>query len=343
MFWWVDTYRNVPAPNFDQYGSLTHWALVAIMQLTLFSVPAFLFVSGYFVAYAGRGTRASLTWKVIRVRITRLLIPYFIWSVLFFIADLLQGIVYTPIEYATKLVVGNADGYKVFFYVPLLCQFYLLSPFLTRLARKNWQLLVAVAAIVQFGLVVVGYLNVFDVPIPGRAEIQRFTPVWTFPVWLLYYVLGIVAGMHAAPICRWLERWKWGLFAVLLVTIGLVVIEPELVCGATGKAWARGPFLISSNLYSIAFVACFLAIDQRYLPFRRLFNQAAGKTYGIYLQHAKVLEFSSRLIRRLSPQILAIQPVFVPLLIIAGVGLPWLFMSVVAKSPARGMHRYLFG
>ena len=63
LFWWTDRYRPVTVPNYDQLGSLSYWAIVVVRQLTVFSLPAFLFVSGFFVAYASRGNRSSLTWR----------------------------------------------------------------------------------------------------------------------------------------------------------------------------------------------------------------------------------------------------------------------------------------
>ena len=50
MFWWADRYRQVGSlPNYDQMGSLPYYVLAVIQQLAQFSVPAFLFISGFFI------------------------------------------------------------------------------------------------------------------------------------------------------------------------------------------------------------------------------------------------------------------------------------------------------
>ena len=55
MFWWVNRYSSLTPPNYDQVGSLSYYFLVVLKQITTFSVPAFLFVSGFFVTYAYKG------------------------------------------------------------------------------------------------------------------------------------------------------------------------------------------------------------------------------------------------------------------------------------------------
>jgi len=132
MFWWTDRYRPVSTPNFDQLGSFSYYGLSVLRQITVFSVPAFLFASGYFVAYAARG-RSAPSWKMVKVRLTNLLIPYVIWSAVIFVGDALQGITHAPVEYLERQVSGGAD--EPYLYVPLLYQFYLLSPLVVPMAK----------------------------------------------------------------------------------------------------------------------------------------------------------------------------------------------------------------
>jgi len=343
MFWWADTYRNVPAPNFDQMGSPSHWILVVVMQLTIFSVPAFLFASGCFVAYAGRGSSSGLSWKVVRVRLTNLLIPYVIWSVVLFFVDFLDGNVYSPVEYLTRFATGKADGYGVYFYVPLICQFYLLSPLIVRLARTRGRLLLVGTAIIQLSLVVISYLGFYDLLSPLLQLVRQFTPAWVCLHWVFYFALGVYCSFQMAAVKRWLERYKWILLAYVVILAVLVVFEPQAIIRSTGNERGHSPFLLSANLYSVALVLCLMAFDLPGQALNKLFRQAAGKTYGIYLLHSKILEFVARSIRYFTPQIIAISPLFLCILILLGASIPWLFMDAVARSPAKKLHRYLFG
>ena len=51
MFEWTNRYRDVAVPNFDQLGTLPYYVLMFARQFDAFGVPAFLFVSGFFIAF----------------------------------------------------------------------------------------------------------------------------------------------------------------------------------------------------------------------------------------------------------------------------------------------------
>ena len=343
MFWWADRYRPVTAPNFDQIGPLSYYGLLAIQQLAVFSVPAFLFISGFFVAYAARGSQSTLSWKTVITRIRHLLVPYVIWSGVIFVGDALQGTTYTPVEYLERLVFGRATA--AYFYIPVICQFYLLSPLVIPIARTKGKLVLVVSALLQLGIVGSRYLIPFGVETPALDLMICVTPGWSFLRWTFFFAFGVVSGFHIARLKHWLHRLKWGLLVAVVVLGVLNVLEPEVLYHTIGKdwGWGRGLFPISSNLYAVAFILCFLAFDKVTIPGSKMFRQLGKSSFSIYLLHPKVLEFAARVIRQIAPWMLAHQVVFQPLLVVMGVGGPLLFMAAVSKSPARRFYRHLFG
>jgi len=337
MFWWTDRYRPVPVPNFDQLGSPTYHVMLAIRQLSVFAVPAFLFISGFFLAYAARGNHSSLNWKVVRVRITNLLVPYIIWSVFIFIGDSLQGIFHAPTEYLLRLVIGKADG--PYFFVPLLCQFYLLSPLIVRLARaKGWWLLL-VSALVQLGALSLKYLDVFDTQVLGVGSF----PSWAFPTFAFFFPLGVVCGFHVEQLNRRLNRLGKILPVAVLVLGSLIILEPEIMYRITGNRWGYSLPTIVSVPYSIAAILWFLQFAKLAPSFSKPLYQLAKRSYGIYLLHSKVLEIVARVTRQIAPRILANPLLFSSLIFIFGLGIPLMLMSIVSRSPARKFYHYLFG
>ena len=82
MFYWTDRYRPVSVPNFDQINSISYYVTTAIRQLDAFSVPAFLFISGYFIAFMARGEKSEVTWSLVTARVKTLLPPFLIWTVI---------------------------------------------------------------------------------------------------------------------------------------------------------------------------------------------------------------------------------------------------------------------
>jgi len=339
MFWWVHRYRPVSSPNFDQLGTLPYYALLVVKQLTVFSVPAFLFVSGFFVAYTAQGSQPALNWKVVRARITTFLVPYIIWSLVIFSGDFLQGITYAPAEYLKRLTFGGAT--EAYFYIPLICQFYLLSPLVVPIAKSRGKLLLLLSAFLQLCTMSLRYLVVFGVEAPAVDLMIHLMPAWTFIRLALFFTFGVVSGFNVKQLKQWLPRLKRGLL-VAVVALGLIaILEREVMYNAVGGNWDAF-CSIPSMLYASAFILCFLAFDKVSSPFSKTIYQLGSKTYGIYLLHPKVLEFVARVTYHVAPWMLGHQVLFQPLLIVFGLGGPLLFMTAVARSPARRAYRLLF-
>lgn len=351
MFWWTDRYiPGVAVPNYDQYGSLSYYGLIAMIKLTFFAIPSFLFVSGFFIAYTSRGKQTTLSWKVVRVRIANLLIPYLIWSLVFFGADFAQSCLDscqpdTPLNYLQKLLTGGAV--TTFWYVPLIIQFYLLSFFLVPLAEKRWKTAVLLGVFAQASAIMVTYLGIAGFAVP-KGVAALFTTVY-FPRDIVYFIVGIVVGFHFTSFRRWLARVKWALLVTWLVSIVFVLLEAELIFRLGGGTYYLGHirggyFTVPMTVYVISFIFTFLAFEHVALPWANVALQLGRRSYGIFLMHVLLVSYiMPKVVYHLLPWALGRQIVYQPILIISGVGAPYLFMSLVAKSRFRRAYRYLFG
>jgi len=345
MFWW--TYRYLPGspiPNYDQAGTLPYHILSIIIKLSTFiAIPSFLFVSGFFIAYTSRGQHSQLSWKVIKIRITTLLIPYIIWSLAVFFGDWLQSCLNsctleTPGTYMAKLAFGGAT--YAYWYVIVLCQLYLLSPFFVSLAKTRWRLLLFIAILIQLGAVIMMYL------IPSLAASQFFLRL--FPRHIIYFVVGIIAGLYLSEFKQWLAHVKWVSITAVIVFGILSLYESEIIYYLTGgRAGNWGSIMpeyaiLTAILFAISFIFSFLAFDIT-IPYARIVYQLGSRSYGIFLTHWIVLEVVSRIVFLFVPWVLAYQILYQPILIISAITIPYLFMSFVAKSRFKRSYRYLFG
>jgi len=341
MFWWVHRYRPVTPPNYDQVGTIPYYILAVVNQAALFSVPAFLFISALFITYAAHGGMPVLSWRIIRTRLLNLLWPYLIWSIVIFVVDGMLGTVYSPIEYLTKLITGDAVG--AYFFIPVLAQFYLLSPFLVRWAKARPGFLLALSALLQLVLMGVPYLGgLWGYSVLAQGVVKTLD--WTFIRWAFFFVSGMVIGFRCKEVGDWLAGHRWLLLAAAVLLGVLSVVESQLIWQVTSDwDWAYTPLKLSSTFYAVVFTLAFLAWDFRFLPFRRAVERIGAVSYGIYLVHPKALELASKAIYHVAPGLLARQLVLAFLLFILMLGGCWLLMVVVAKSPARKIYRYLFG
>ncbi|MBE0410694.1 MAG: hypothetical protein IBX69_13290, partial [Anaerolineales bacterium] len=119
--------------------------------------------------------------------------------------------------------------------------------------------------------------------------------------------------------------------------------EWELLLHWSGSDWIGPRETLIDQLFAAAFLLSYIGFDKVRLPFTRQIEYLGSKSYGIYLIHSPVLEYTSRIIYHLAPTILAYQFVFQPLLYLVGFGLPLLLMALVNRSPSRRFYSFAFG
>lgn len=341
MFWWTHRYRPVSVPNFDALGTPTYYVTILFQLLTTFAVPAFLFVSGFFVAYAAKGSPRGMSWKAVRVRIVGLLIPYVIWTFAVFLGDFLQGKVYTPVEYLMRLVLLGANG--GLYFVPVLCLFYVISPLLVPWARTRWRSLLSVSALVQLVPMTFRYLSLFGQQSPWLEQLINWTPDQLIIRWAFFFPLGLVCGMYAERLGPWLHaRRRWMLCALGVAAI-LYLLESEVVYQVTADHWRQGISGLSFSVYAVAVIMAFLAYGDARITGGRWLSQLGTRSYGVYLLHPPVMELGARILYHVSPWMLGVQVLFQPALLALGLGVPLLFMLAVSRSRLRWVYRYLFG
>ncbi len=341
LFWWTDRYLPVSVPNFDQWDSPTYYSLRVIEQLIIFAIASFLFVSGFFIAFATQRTQPTIGWNIVGVRIKNLIIPYLIWSILIILGEQVQGAGYSFLQISRKLIFGGVA--PPYYYVPLLCQLYLFSPFLVPLARNRWKLLLLVTALIQLFAVSLRYEEILGLELPGLAQLTWISQSWFFPSNIFWFSFGIVTGFHLKQLKPWLDRVKWALLILLFSTFLLGIFEWETLLQWSGQEWIATRETVVDHLYALTVLLSFLAFDKVALPFFKVIENIGMKSFGVYLTHSPVMEYLARATYHLAPQMLAYQILFQPMLISLGLAIPLLLMAMVKRSPVRGLYVYLFG
>ncbi len=342
LFWWTDRYLPVHVPNFDQLGGVSYYTLRGIEQLVMFAVPGFLFVSGFFIAFAA-GRNPTVEWNIVGTRVKNLVIPYLLWSILIIAGNIfLLNLNYSTGQVLKMMALGGAaDPY---YYIPLICQFYLFAPFLVPLAKNRWKPLLVMAALLEIVVLSLRYGQILGVSIPVLNQLPWITASWFFPGHAFWFPLGIVAGFHLQTLKQWLHQARWGLLAVLIITFVAGMIEWEYLLQQSGQEWIGTRRTLIDTLYAGAFLLSFLAFDQINWPFSKQFGNLGPKSFGVYLIHAPVLIYASKAIYHLAPWILAFPILlFQPILLILGVSVPLILMMLVKRSPIRGYYAYIFG
>lgn len=341
MLSWSNRFLPPGASPFDQIGSASYYALRSLEQLIVFSLPAFLFVSGVFIALATGRARRRIDWKVVTARVRGLLIPYLLWSLVLIALNVFQGQRSSLGELTVTLVTGGAN--PAYYYVPLLIQLILLSPLLTYLAKKNWRLLLLITGLIQLVVQLLYYPALLNVQVPWLAGAVDVVPKWLFVTRIFWFSLGIVAGFEISAFERLVSRLKRPMLLSALLLLPLGVLEWELMQRFSGTPWLQHRETILDSVYSIAVIFAALGFDLSRAPFAAQLNSLGIHSFGIYLIHSPAMEYTARIIYHLAPGLLAYQLAVQPIMILAGLAIPLLLMAIVNRSPVRAYYKFSFG
>jgi hypothetical protein len=330
MFEWAHYASGATTANYDQVGSVTYYILMAPRLLLTFAGAAFFFISGYFVGILAKGSGAAISWSMVFSRIKLLFIPFVLWTIVRFVL--------------LRQLPGSIDAILTpYHWIPLLIQFYLISPFIVRMAKWNWKLLLLAAALIGWVGSLLAYLAEFGWS--PAVEIQTILPNWFFLVNLpFWFPFGVVFGIYWVQFKPNLVRYRWHLLGAAVVMTILVLVEYALVDRLTGPAWLGSGFSGFTKFpYSLLLILSFLAFEKSKLPLAEEISLIGTKSLGIYLANIPSLYVTALLMFHLAPWLLGYQLIYFVILVVAGLGIPLLLMEAVRRSPVRHRYRVLFG
>jgi peptidoglycan/LPS O-acetylase OafA/YrhL len=304
--------------------------LLVLLQLGIFAVPTFLFISGGFFAYTAQGENPKLSYKTVWAGLRHLLWPYVFWSLVFYLMIYLgQGKTFPPLEYVKNLIVGYP-----FNFVPLIAFFYLVSPVLVRLSKRfGWAVIagLAVYQLVLFNLIYPGALG-FQFP-----EAMKFIapPVirTTLADWGLFFPLGVIYSLKARSANPGLLKLRW-LFWILTV-----IFYATSILDAAGAI----RFPLANFLAPLAFVLAIPSIRRDAIPLVRQFEKVGKKAYGLYLTNLIVLFILLVFVKALLPDTLRYMVFLLPFLFALGLCIPLFVMNHLERAPVRKAYPYVFG
>ena len=341
---------NVPDASQGTIVMAMYVFLLMLTKLASFCVPAFLFAAGAFMVYSDRKSALApsawaafktANWQALRTRLLALILPYVIWSILIFVWLAAQGTTFSAAHYVSWMLTGGAIG--PYYFVPMLCQFIVLSPVILWLAKHHFRLLLIVSAIMQFGIMALQYVDTArHLPIIGHTlEVNRH---WSFfPSWAFFYVLGVAYAMYSAQVKPWVVQHRQLLLTGTIIFGVLALVEAQWLIVNVHVNWRFSPLTLSSSIYALGFILTFLAYENVAVPFTPALTYLSTRTFGIYLAHEFVLKlFGEAIIGSvgwLSNQVL----IYTLILAVAGIAIPLALMLAVVKSPARKYYKYIFG
>ncbi len=240
-----------------------YWIIVR--DLINFPVALFLFISAYFV----NTSRLDEPWVWIKGRITRLLIPFLVWSTLYGVILSASTTSISLVEWVLRVSSGLTAPHLYF--IVVLIQLTLLTPLIARAIGTRW--IWAIYAITPAYLLAL-YAFAFAT--------GNLPPLYNYPfaAWILFYVLGMHIRAKGLPKC--FTPAVTVAFACFALALSVVESFGLLDVGMP-DSFASSQLKLSSVAYSVAIIA--LAVVWR----RRLASSAMSRlgeeSYGVYYAH----------------------------------------------------------
>lgn len=262
---------------FYSYGNpITNIILDALSR---FCVPFFVFVSGVSFAY-NYHNREGYYRNFLLKRLKYIGIPYLIWSAVGFAR---YG-TYDPIKIIIGLITGNAMIHLYF--VILIFQFYLLSPILLRLIKKNWLWTTIISFIINILLLAIHSYTPMFVDINTGKYLQPYINLF---IWLSYFMTGMSIGIKIDEFNKLMKRTKISILAIIWLIVTIISVYEEYIIYAN-MGYVIHFFRPTNMLYSFMSILLFWKLYEKLSNLPKRVLVSLGKySFGIYLVHIPIL------------------------------------------------------
>ncbi len=243
-----------------------HTSSIILNQTARFGVPIFIFLSGWGLTVSNSYQRSNNYFEFLKKRLGKILPAYLVWNLIYIAFRFFFQEERIPFGEAVEGLLQGTNAPHLYF-VPLIVLFYLAYPFLQKIGKQDWGLLLSTAA-TTFSLVVT-----WGVPIEG------FTRNHNPFNWLFYFVFGIWMAENGKKLQA---QWNQTLiFLLLFLSLANVIFEPMELTEALVLTQTR----LSIIFYSVMVIFFVMVLPEANNWFTTALNELGHHSYQIYLSH----------------------------------------------------------
>ncbi|HIJ71375.1 MAG TPA: acyltransferase [Planctomycetes bacterium] len=265
------------------------YAVLSYRQLLNFAVPAFLFISGYWLSK--KPVQSFNDYKYfLKKRLLRIFIPYLFWSLIFLTNEAVKLHNIDFLQSIFKLLTGGVSDH--FYFVIVIAQLYILTPFLSCISRRAGGIIL-VAILNIMGLFVMYLLNSHKFHLVGETHLLTHAPFYS---WILFYAIGLWMGNREEEIIV-RPVMRSAVLPVILIPLVISMLEAMFMV-ARYDNWklAICALKYSSFLYSGGVIIGFWIIRNHVESWPGWLLALGECSFGIYLMHKIPLRMIARII-----------------------------------------------
>jgi len=288
-----------PVDGYDK-DSLLYFLALGIWRLSSFVVQGYIFLSGVKLFMSSRKESAGHFYLG---RLRRVVLPYLAACCLFALYGLLTGTMQlTPSSFFRDLLTGKLCGH--FYYVILIVQFYLLTPFWQKCIRKTDPMLGCLTA-----LMVMAICKIYMPDLLQFLTGHPFTEnSLLFTSYLFYFIAGTYCAMAYDRFRIFVDRYRIS----LLITWGILGVINWIFLWMQFRGIYYAPWLelfhVLYCIYAILGSISLAYLWQEKKLFQTKFFRLVDKwSYHVYLLHPLVIFFADSIFHRIGLQSLTIR------------------------------------
>ncbi|MBQ7821457.1 MAG: acyltransferase [Clostridia bacterium] len=272
-----------PISTLDK-SSLQYFAVFAPWKLFQFVTQAFVFLSGVkLFIKAGDGIDVR---KFYIGRIKRVILPYLAWVIVYYLYFVGIGwYSFSLSELLHYMIFGDLASH--FYFVIIICQFYLLTPLFARIFKRCSPWILSVYALfisLIFGEFLPQILGFISPKLAFTYNDRLFT------TYLFYFVIGAAVGTNYKEVIDRLRKAKITVYSMFIFFTVLNLVLSYLTY--SGKVYIHWIYTLHFA-YSVSAIAAFLTFAAGFTVKRPTLPKAVkladASSYMLYLSHILII------------------------------------------------------
>ncbi|MDE7153291.1 MAG: acyltransferase [Muribaculaceae bacterium] len=255
------------------FDSLKGISSIAFRQTLNCAVPVFLAISGYFIGRKDLSNKNNI-FTFYKKQIPRVYIPCLIFSIGFLLID----IIIEKNNPITSLIMLICCGFGIYYFIALIIQFYLLTPFLIKF--NKWGGLICALVISLTSIVLLNYMT----HIAGH-HFPLIISAGPFYLWIVFFMMGLWYAKHSRDYSI--------IPAIAIIIIGLILSVLETKYYYSLRQNSGLGIKISSFIYSIGVIMLTFSTKLERIYNNNIITSTVAYigevSFGIYLVHMYVV------------------------------------------------------
>lgn len=253
-------------------GSFHRTVGIFLNTITKFAVPAFIFASGFALFY-GYYKRDINYFKFIKKRLSVVLIPYLVWSILYYGIFIYKGIYPLDFKFGFELIFYGNANYHLYFMV-IIIQFYIVFPLFKFIFEKIES--IGLGAILIIFMFVASILLVRNYQ-PVYPKMDRF-----FITYMGYFSLGCLMAKNYEVIKKYMFKLRFVIYLLYIATFVNYFYQTYYWFGFYEARGVVGQD-ISFLLYSIMSIILIMEVGSKVN--KKVPRDVEASTFYVYLAH----------------------------------------------------------